>query len=66
MLLDEIKQLKARIAELETFVNDVKNNAPKEEPKTVTIRTLPQAWAFWIAGQKAESLLPSDNSSSQG
>lgn len=59
------KLLRDRIKQLEAFVQSVVDNAPKEEPRTVTPRTLAHAWGFWFAGQKAESLLPSDNSSSQ-
>jgi len=66
----ELFRLTQRVSELEAFVNNIKVNAPKEEPRTVTPRTLAQAWAWWMAGQQAANILPhnpfdTDNSPSQ-
>ena len=50
------QQLQQRLSALEAFLTDILNNAPKDEPTNLEPRTLPQAWAFWVAGEKARTL----------
>jgi hypothetical protein len=44
-------------AYLRAFVNDVARNAPDVEPMRPALNDLQSAWAMWLAGQKAKSLL---------
>lgn len=56
-LFTTIAALRAENARLRVFVQDVINNAPADEPLSLSMEVLPAAWSFWGAGSGARELL---------
>lgn len=50
-------EVKNHIIQLETLLQEIDINAPRQEPVTLEPRTLSQAWSFWVVGQKVRQII---------
>ena len=54
---DELIKLATEYTQMRLLLEEIANNSPDEQPEVIAPSTLPQAWAFWVAGQKINALL---------
>jgi len=53
-LYKELERLREENTLMRALLSEIAQNAPDDEPTSLTPKTLPTAWAFWVAGQRQE------------